>query len=173
MTRWAAYTRAGNELDAQEECEALGIVCHGPRRVDMIRQGKRRRPDAVVRPFLPNYVFIHATPDEWHILKASKHVRSMMGIGDGSARLVHQFITRVEADFAQRMAQIEAGQRVDEYEEGDLLEIIAGPFAGKLAKFKRIAEGAGIFPEVIAEADLLGQAVTLRLDPLVARRASA
>lgn len=173
MTLWAAYTRAGTEFDAQEECDVLGITCHVPRRVDMIRQGKRRRPDPVIRPFLPNYLFCELTPEEWHMLKASKHIRSLMGIGDGSARLVMQFIARVEADFAQRMAQIEAGQRVDEYAENDLLEIIAGPLAGQLAKFKRIAEGAGIFPEIIAETELMGQGVTLRLDPLAARRAVA
>ena len=173
MTLWAAYVRTGKEFDAQEECETLGIVCHVPRRVDMIRQGKRRRPDPVVKPFLPNYVFIEATPDQWHSLKDTKHVRTTLGIGDGSARLVHRFIAQVEADYAQRMAQIEAGQRVDEYAEGDALEIIAGPLAGQLARFKRIAEGAGIFPEVVAELDLMGQSVTVRLDPLAAKKAVA
>lgn len=173
MTLYAAYVRTGKEFDAQEECDTLGIVCHVPRRVDMIRQGKRRRPDPVVRPFLPNYVFIEATPEQWHALKDTKHIRTTLGIGEGSARLVHRFIASVEADYAQRMAQIEAGQRVDEYNEGDALEIIAGPLAGQLARFKRIAEGAGIFPEVVAELDLMGQAVTVRLDPLAARKPAA
>lgn len=173
MTLWAAYVRTGKEFDAQEECETLGITCHVPRRVDMIRQGKRRRPDPVVRPFLPNYVFIEATPAQWHDLKDTKLIRTTMGIGDGNARLVHRFIARVEADYAQRMAQIEAGQRVDEYNEGDALEIIAGPFAGMLAKFRSIAEGAGIFPEIVAELDLMGQATRARLDPLIVRRAVA
>lgn len=173
MTLWAAYVRTGKEFDAQEECEALGIICHVPRRVDMIRQGKRRRPDPVVKPFLPNYVFIEATAQEWHLLHtSSKLIRTTMGIGEGNARMVHRFIDRVEADYARRMAQIEAGQRVDEYNEGDALEIIAGPFTGMLARFKAVAEGAE-HPIVVAELDILGQATRVKLDPLVARRAVA
>jgi transcription antitermination factor NusG len=170
MTLYAFYTR--REFDAQEEAEALGLTCYVPRRVDLIRQGKRRRPDAVIRPYLPNYVFVETDAHGWHMLRDSKHLRTWMGISDGSAKQVMAFIGRVEADFAARMAQIEAGERVSEYAPGDLLQIIAGPFQGQLARFKRIAEGA-IFPEVVAEADIMGQAVTIRLDPLAAKRAVA
>lgn len=170
MTLYAFYTR--REFDAQEEAETLGLTCYVPRRVDLIRQGKRRRPDAVIRPYLPGYVFIETDAHGWHMLKGSKHLRSWIGIGEGNARQVMAFINRVEGDFAQRMAQIEAGERVSEYAPGDLLQIIAGPFQGQLARFKRIAEGA-MFPEVVAEADIMGQAVTIRLDPLAAKRAVA
>jgi transcription antitermination factor NusG len=171
MTLYAFYTR--REFEAQAEAEALGLTCYVPRRVDLIRQGNRRRPDAVVRPYLPGYVFIDTDNHGWQALKGSKHLRSWIGIGGGNARQVMQFIDRVEADYQARMAQIEAGQRVDEYEPGDLLQIIAGPFAGQLARFQRVAEGAGMFPELIAEGDLFGQAVTIRLDPLAARKAVA
>lgn len=173
MTLWVTYARSGCEFAAQEECEALGIECYVPRRVDMVRQGKRRRPDPVVRPFLPNYLFIEATDEQWHWLKDSKHCRTIKNINEAEARLVHRFIARVEADYASRMMQIEAGQRVDEYEPDDALEIIAGPFRGMLARFKAIAEGAGIFPEIVAELDLMGQATKARLDPLVVKRAVA
>ena len=138
----------------------------------MIRQGKRRRPDPVVKPFLPNYIWIEATPAQWHALKDTTLIRTTMGIGEGNARLVHRFIAKVEADYAERMAQIEAGQRVDEYSEGDCLQIIAGPFMGMLARFKAVAEGAD-HPIVVAELDILGQATKARLDPLVVKRAVA
>jgi transcription antitermination factor NusG len=167
MTLWAAYTR--REFDAQEECEALGITCHVPRRVDLIRQGKRRRPDPVVRPVLPGYIFIETDAHGWHMIRQSKHIRTMMGVGPLDERNVRAFIAKTEADYIARMAQIEAGERVSEYNEGDVLQIIAGPFQGQLARFKRIAEGA-MFPEVIAEAEIMGQSVTLRLDPLAAKK---
>ena len=99
MTLWACYVRSGKEFEAQEEAQALGITCHVPRRVDMIRQGKRRRPDPVVKPFLPNYVFCDLTDQQWHAVKSSKHIRSLMGIGTNNARQVMQFIARVEADY--------------------------------------------------------------------------
>lgn len=167
MTLWAAYTR--REFDAAEECEALGITCYLPRKVEMIRQGKRRRPDAVVRPYLPGYLFIETDAEGWHMIKATKHIRTLMGIGQNEARRVMAFIDRCEAEYQARMAQIEAGERVSEYQVGDLLEITLGPFQGALARFKRIAEGA-MFPEVVAEAELMGQVVTIKLDPLAARK---
>ena len=170
MTLWAAYVR--REFDAAEECEALGITCYLPRKVEMIRQGRRRRPDAVIRPYLPGYLFIQATAEEWHMLKATKHIRTLMGIGPNEARRVMAFIDRCEAEYTARMAAIEAGERVSEYAEGDTLEITLGPLAGTLARFKRIAEGA-MFPEVVAEAELMGQVVTIKLDPLAARKAVA
>lgn len=170
MTLFAFYTR--REFDAQEEAEALGLTCYVPRKVEMIRQGKRRRPDAVVRPFLPGYIFVETNADGWHLLKSSKHFRTWFGIGPNEAIRVQAFIDRCEAEYQQRMAQIEAGERVSEYAEGDTLEITLGPLAGQLARFKRIAEGA-MFPEVVAEAELMGQVVTIKLDPLAARRAVA
>ena len=170
MTLWAAYVR--REFDAAEECEVLGIPCYVPRKVEMIRQGKRRRPDAVMRAVLPGYIFIETDAHGWHALKASKHIKSMMGIGPNEARRVMQFIDRCEADYQARMAQIEAGERVSEYQAGEVLEIIQGPLTGQLARFKRIAEGA-MFPEVVAEVDMMGQAVTIKLDPLAARKAVA
>ena len=170
MTLWAAYTR--REFDAQEECEALGITCYLPRKVELIRQGKRRRPDAVVRPYLPGYLFIETDAEGWHMLKATKHIRTLMGIGDKEARRVMEFVDKVEADYTARMAKIEAGERVSEYAEGDTLEITLGPLKGQLARFKRIAEGA-MFPEVVAETELMGQVVTIKLDPLAARKAVA
>jgi transcription antitermination factor NusG len=142
-----------------------------PRRVDMLRKGFNRRAEPVISAYLPNYMFFRSGNEGWHWMKGSKTVRTVMGVSPGNAALVDQFIERVETDFAARMAQIEAGQRVDEYEPGDLLQIVTGPFAGVVASFKRVAEGASMFPELVVETQLFGQAVTVRVDPIAARRA--
>jgi transcription antitermination factor NusG len=168
---WIAYTPKGREFDAQEEAEALGLWAMVPRRVDMLRKGFNRRAEPVISAYLPNYMFFRSGNEGWHWMKGSKTVRTVMGVSPGNAALVDQFIDRVETDFAARMAQIEAGQRVDEYEPGDLLQIVTGPFAGVVASFKRVAEGASMFPELVVETQLFGQAVTVRVDPIAARRA--
>lgn len=171
MTLWIAYTARGREFDAQEEAETLGLWAAVPRRVDLIRQGKRRRPDAIVSPYLDNYVFVEADATGWHWLKGSKHVRSLMGVPPQEVAKVQSFIAKVESDYAQRMAQIEAGERVSEYEPGDLLQIITGPFAGTIAAFRRVAEGAGMFPDLVLEQEIFGRAVRMRVDPLAVKRA--
>ena len=172
MTAWVAYTPSGREMDVQEAYEAVGLECHVPRRVDVKRAGNRRRPDVVVSAYLPNYVFIWAADHQYAWMKDVKHVRSIMGIGPGSERAVRAFISRVESDFAARMSQIEASERVAEYNPGDLLQIITGPFAGQVARFTRMVEGANdIFPSVFASMDLMGRETGVRLDPLHVRKA--
>lgn len=170
MTLYAFYTR--REFDAQEEAEALGLTCYVPRKVDMIRQGKRRRPDPVVRAVLPNYVFVETDAHGWHLVKQSKHFRSWVGIGPNEARRVMQFIDRCEADYQARMAQIEAGERVSEYQADDLLEVLEGGFREKLLKFSRTVEDAKGWPVILAKTELFGREVEVPLDPLLVKRAA-
>lgn len=170
MILFAFYTR--REFDAQEEAEALGLTCYVPRRVDLIRQGKRRRPDPVIRPFLPGYIFVETNADGWHLLKSSKHFRSWFGIGPNETRRVMAFIDRCEAEYQERWAQIEAGERVSEYQPDDLLEVLEGGFREKLLKFSRTVEDAKGWPVVLAKTELFGREVEVPLDPLLVRRAA-
>jgi transcription antitermination factor NusG len=170
VTLLLAY--AAREFDAQEEAEALGIVCLVPRRVDLIRQGKRRRPDAIITAAWPRYIFADCTPDEWHHLKDIKGFRSVTWVPDREAQSIRKQAHAIERAFEQRMAQIEAGERVSEYEPGALLNIISGEFAGQVATFTRMVEQAGeIFPRIKAEMEFFGRAVKVDLDPLDVRKA--
>lgn len=171
MTLWIAYTARGREFAAQEEAESLGLWSAVPRKVDLIRQGKRRRPDAITTPYLDNYVFVEMDAEGWHWMRRSKHVRTIMSVPTAEAQRVKAFVARVEADYAARMAQIEAGERVWQYEPGDLLEIMTGPFAGQIAAFRRVAESGTDFPELVVEQTIFGREVTTRVDPLAVRRA--
>ena len=170
---WAVYTPRGKEFDLCEEAEALGMTAFAPRKVDMIRQGYKRRPEPVVSAYLPNYAFLDITDEQWHHIRTSKLIRSMFAIPEASRPAVMRFNARIEADYTARMAQIEAGERVHEYNPGDILQIIAGPLAGQLVRFAGMIERAqDAFPRIKADMDLLGQSVRTELDPLHARRAT-
>ena len=174
MTLWVIATTNGREFDLQEQLEALGLKCDVPRRVDLIRQGKRRRPDAITSAYLPGYAFAWFEAEDWHAIKGAKYVRTMMGVSAQSERLVRAFLARVEGDYLARMSQIEAGERISEYNPGDLLQIMTGPFAGQLATFARIVQSAhDVFPSVEAELDVFGRKVKVQVDPIAARRATA
>lgn len=173
MTLWVVATTNGQEQNVQEQIEALGLTCAVPLRVDVIRQGKRRRPDVVERAYLPGYAFAWFGAEDWHAIRGAKHVRTMMGVSAQSERLVRAFIARVQADYEARMAQISAGLRVEEYNPGDLLQIMTGPFAGQLARFTRMLETAhDVFPVIEAEMELMGMATRVQVDPIAARRAA-
>jgi transcription antitermination factor NusG len=171
---WIVYARAGREFDVEEQATALGIEATVPRRVDIIRRGKRRWPDAIESPFLPNYVFVWMTDEEWHWLRDIKEVASIMGVGPLEAREVQDFIAAAEASYQARMAQIAAGQRVAEYEPDDVLTIISGPLQGQMARFRKMVERADeLFPKIAADMELMGRVVPVEIDPLDARKVAA
>lgn len=186
MTLWAAYTPHGMELALVEDCEALGIEAKAPRKVEAVRSGNKRWPEPRISPYLPNYVFVRASAEEWHWLKEIRYVRDLMGVVPKFEPKVQTFIAMVEADFTARMAEIERAQKImqdrdatkearreavrlmQSYQPGDLLEVITGPFAGQLVAFGAMVErGAAMMPEI--EAQMAG--LKVRFDPLVVRKA--
>jgi transcription antitermination factor NusG len=173
-TLWIVYARTGREFDVEEQATTLGIQAIVPRRVDIIRRGKRRWPDAIESPFLPNYVFVWMTDEEWHWLRDIKEVASIMGVIPQYEPIIRRFIDRVGADHDARMAQIAAGQRVAEYEPDDVLQIISGPLQGQMARFRKMVERADeLFPKIAADMELMGRIVPVEIDPLDARKVAA
>lgn len=185
MTLWLAYVPHGMEFALVEDCEALGITAHAPRKVEAVRTGNNRWPEPRVSAYLPNYAFVEATANEWHWLKEIRYVRDLMGIAPQWEPKIAEFIEAVEVQFAARMAEIEQAQKVMQnrdatkearrealkaiqaYQPGDLLEVIAGPLAGQIAAFSAMVErGASLTPEIAAE----WGAIPLRLDPLAVRK---
>ena len=186
-----AYAITGQEFNAQEQLEAIGITCHVPRQVELVRKGKRRWPDPVVTPFLQNYLFIEASDEDHYAIKDCDLIRpTQMVVAGKIMRDVLTFIDRVESDYSERMGEIEElqarikrsdaseaevmaiRQRLAEYRPGDLLEIIAGPFAGQLARFGRMIEAAHeAFPQIEAEMEVMGMVTRTKIDPIAARKA--
>ncbi len=189
MSLWCIYVKTGEELTLVEECEAIGIPAKAPRKVEAVRTGNKRWPEPRVTPYLPNYVFVWVSPDQWHWLKGLKYVRDMMGVIPQWEPKVREFIDTVEADYARRSAEIEQAQKImmdrdatkearreairaiQSYQPGDMLEVICGPFAGQLVAFGAMVERANsITPEIEVSMGEL-QWGTVRLDPLHVKRA--
>ena len=167
QTYWIGYAPARQEFTARDKIAEAGITCIVPRKVDLIRQGKRRWPDPVTSPALLSYVFIMGTDQDWHRVNALNVLRpTSQFISQRSWETLMQFNRRTEQDYTARMDAINAGQRVAQYKPGEVLRITAGPLAGQLATFTRMIEGAGQFPEIEASVEIMGGHVKTRLDPL-------
>ena len=166
-TYWIGYATARQEFAARDKIAAAGITCIVPRKVDLVRQGKRRWPDPVTSPALLNYVFITGTEQDWHRVNALNVLRpTCQFITPRQWDSLMMFYTRTESDYTARMDAINAGQRVAQYKAGETLRITAGPLAGQLATFTRMIEGDGQFPEIEASVQIMGGHVKTRLDPL-------
>lgn len=189
MTLWVAYVPAGMEFALVEDCEALGVQAVAPRKVEAVRTGNRRWPEKRVTPYLPNYVFVTATADEYHWLRDIRYCRDLMGVPAGEQHKVTAFLDAVETTFAAKEAEIdravlvmqnreaskearrEALRVMQAYTPEDLLEVLCGAFAGQIAAFGRMVErGASVLPEIEARMMLFGRETTVRLDPLHVRK---
>jgi len=79
-----AYTPRGQEFDIAEQINAMDARAIVPRKVELTRLPKQRRPQITESAFLPNYVFCALTPDQWHA--APKELSTVKFIGPTKSR---------------------------------------------------------------------------------------
>lgn len=175
MTMWIAYARAGHEFAATDAIRDLGVECWCARKIEFkrIAQSKDRRPQAIISPLLRNYLFIDCPADRYLAVVATKNVASTMRmVGTTEARHVMAWLDARRDDFDHRQAQIDAGERLSEYQPGDAMEILRGPLAGQFATFRRIVESDHeLFPRAEVETDMMGGKRRASVDILDVRRA--
>lgn len=155
---WIFYARARHEFEVAEQIAPLALQAVVPRKVEakfILRKGDV--PD--VRPILTNYVMVHCTPEQWHVIRGAniKHLSptaQMVADRVARAQLV-PFIDTAAAEYADRMARIEAGEKVSRYQDGDTVELMAGRLAGITATFRRMVE-ASWPPEVVVSVGQIG-----------------
>lgn len=170
---WLAYARSGKEIEVQEALMALGITAHCAKKVETKRVGKRRRPDVFIDPLLPNYLFIECGDDQYLEAVGVKHIMpTMTMIPRADVASVMRFLEAADTIMQKRLAQIEAGERLNEFTAGDVLDILDGPLSGLTATFKRIVErDRGVFPSIVADIEVMGRVVETRLDVLDVKKA--
>lgn len=160
----------GAEFVIARDLKALGVEPVVPRTINISRNG-RRHAGATVRPYLERLVFFYGGGEAWHAAKSIKGVYQITDVSAGKRSIEH-FFDAVESDFAERLSQIMAGDRISEYAPGDMLEIITGPWAGRILEFAGVVEDAQGYPQIVARAELFGKEARVPFDPTWARRAA-
>ena len=166
QVHWIGYAQAGKEFAVQGEIKALGINCLVPRRIDVVRKGRRETEAPITSPALMNYVFITGTMDQWHLARTVKGLSEIcIFVGDRVWQTVVEFCDRTETDYEARTARILAGEFVGRHTPGEELRIVSGPLAGQLATFSRMV-GIDQSRAVRATVQLLGRDVLATLNPM-------
>lgn len=167
---WIGYARTGREFEVRDAIRALGADADVPRKVEAVRVGKKRWPEPRVSPILPNYVFVTCEIDQWHAVHGVRYLAPTMVIASRAAAIqIAAFVAATEAEYADRMARIEAGQRLEEFADGDPISI-AGPLGATLATFRALVEHPGSeYPAIRAEIEMMGRSVAIEADPLMVR----
>ena len=173
MNYWIGYAKSGREVEVEADLLAMGIHAEVARKVEAIRRGKRRFPDAVVSAMFPNVIAITGTDQDWHRMQSVRYLaRTTIQMCKRTYETdLRPCFDKVASDTAKRLAGIEAGQRVEEYQTGDEIKIMSGNLAGQIAIFRRIVECPHEpFPIIEADWEGFGRTSKIRLDPINARR---
>lgn len=164
------------EFAVERQLQDMGLTAWTPRKITFMRRGKKRHPEPVIEPYLPGYVFAEIPARAFHeALQARGAFSTTLHLSQGSFAAVRAFQSRVEAENAEANRIIAANDRAAmvQFNPGDALEILAGPFAERLVKFRRmVMAGNPAVPQVEWETDMLGQMVRGTVDVLDVKRAT-
>ena len=187
---WLGYAITGKELVAMEDLDRFGIKYWKGLRIEFERRGKVRTAEPFEYAALPNYIWIQPEAHQVarlsevrflghtfrqmhsHMVREFAIFRDKIEAKEAEARALieerkklAEAAKRKEADAAKRMALYRTA--IAAYQEVALIEIREGPLAGELAKFKRLVQGASEpFPRIEAEMQMMGQLISVKLDPL-------
>lgn len=163
------------EFAVEAQLRAMGLEAWTPRKIEFKRQGKQRYAEPVTLPYLPGYVFARIPAQDYarSITGTTGLSRTTMPLSGASMASVEAFRRRVEAEQAEAERIIARNDRaaMSAFVPGEALEILAGPFMDRAVSFRRMVENAAGWPEIEGEAQIFGQAVRVRVDPLDVRRA--
>lgn len=183
LVRNRSGQRIKGEWAVEEAMSALGCSIHDTRTVEFLRKGKQRYATPEYRQALPGYVFA-SIPDE--LFGAAVHVKGAWG----SALPIIQVqkkdkLTDTPYDQAMRFFAMLKEKRdeaeriktradlVAEFDPGEPLEILRGPFSEQLVTFQKMVHSAhDLFPKLRVEMEIMGRKTTVDVDPLDVKSAA-
>lgn len=183
---YLGYAKTGKEFDVTSEIEEMGIWVWCGRHIKWKRTGKKRYAEPYEEPALPNYVFIDLDARHFQMMQGVRflartltalHPLEVTGKPDwtdakgnrrkgwkGLNHLIDETRKRFEEnDRLRKNAEVP----VSEFTPGDILEIIRGPFADKIAEFRKVVEKSSEYHAKL-ETEIEGK--TVLLDPLYVRK---
>ena len=177
LVRLRGGDRIKGEWAVEAQMQELGCRVYDSRTVDFVRKGKDRYARPEFRPALPGYVFADISDN---LFSRAVHVEGAWG----SALPIYQVEKRDKLketphDAAMRFFEALAEKRleaeriksrsdlVSQFDPGEPLKIIAGPFADMLVTFQRMIKSAHeMHPMIEGEMSLFGRQSPVRVDPL-------
>jgi transcriptional antiterminator NusG len=175
--------RIKGEWAVEVQMQEIGCKIYDSRTVEFIRKGKDRFARPEYRPALPGYVFADIPYD---LFGRAVHVKGAWGSAlpiyqvekrNKLKETPHDAAMRFFASLEEKRVEAERiksrADLVAEFDPGEPLNIISGPFAELLADFRRMVKTAhDRFPMIEAQMEIMGQKTTVKIDPLdVAKRA--
>lgn len=155
---YLAQLKPGGLVRATENLARQGVVSFMPRRE--VTQRRRGRMERIRRPLFPGYLFVRVPPRTlpWRTVNSTFGVSRLIGFGAAGPAQVPEALM---AGLFARVGPGDAFVPAPDLRTGEEVRIVAGPFAGLLARIESIAE-----PERIhALLDIMGRSVRAEVTP--------
>jgi hypothetical protein len=170
---YLCYARSKQEIAVRDDLRLIGadvwcgLVLEG--KPDPKRAGRKRATIWTERPALPNHLWARLSPHQFFESNKIKHLsRTKQIVPYKAERYLREFQDRVEKAYEIALRAKERGEQAPPaFDVGELLEVVGGPFAGFVERFRRIVEDAeGVHVEL--ETALTGK---MRVSPAHVRKA--
>jgi transcription elongation factor/antiterminator RfaH len=130
---YAVQTQPQREALAAEQLENQGFEVFFPRRVRTVRHARRLQTRLI--SYFPGYIFVALDLDrqQWRAINGTWGVQRLITAGDKPARIPALFIAGLRA-----LADAEGVMgAVSEFNSGDQVQVLAGPFADLIGTLDR------------------------------------
>ncbi|MET3574323.1 transcription termination/antitermination protein NusG [Bhargavaea ullalensis] len=122
------------------------------------KDGKKR---AVMRKTFPGYVLVEMimTDDSWYVVRNTPGVTGFIGSSGGGAKPTP--LMPEEVDFILRQMGMKEGKVEIDVSEGDLVEVLEGPFANFQGRIEEVDAAKG---KVKVAVEMFGRETKMELD---------
>lgn len=171
--------RMRGELAIAGALADMDIVADPALEARFVRVGKDRNHQLKLSPYLSGYVFAELSDEEyakamqlrgvWGALKLRKRSGTSSNAAECFDTQARLFLNRLakDRDDKERIAESRDKAAMCAFDPGQRVAITSGPLMGSLAHFKAKTQKPGDnFPMIEVEAEFMGQATTVRVDPL-------
>ena len=165
------------EFAVERQLRALGLEAFAPRKIEFKRQGKKRHAEPITSPYLPGYIFAEIPAAVFtKAIQCRGLSASLMAVSAQEVRRhVRPFLSKVQQENAEAQRIIDSRDRAAmcQFEAGQALEVLAGPFADRVVEFTGMVQAAhDMHPMIEAQMEILGGLTRMKIDPLDVRAAS-
>ena len=160
---WLVHTKPRQEEKALANLRAQGFECYLPLLpVEVLQRGSLKVKD---QPLFPRYLFarpsINGACENWGVIRSTLGVNRLVSFGTQPAKVSEALVCAIQESTAQRI------EPQAKFNQGDVLHITQGPFAGIEAIYD-MAEGEG---RVIVLINLISKQARLPISPAYLKKA--